>query len=230
MDYTNILRMFTRKVMVDDGKIFCIGSSKTGTSSMGHSLGALGLNHLRGGWRVANRLVPLIVDEKWDEFYSKIDEYDSFDDIPFSHGNLYKLFSEKYENSRFILTERPTDIWLRSIERQLTNITEPQTPLEKCEHFHWTGLYWHILEQYGDIRFPEDAEHMMEVYEERNNSIKEFFESSDRLLVLDIAEENNELNAKKLTKFVDTGITLKSLHHVNKYRDREQARKKDKNE
>ena len=83
-------------------KIFCIGSPRTGTTSLTKALKILGYNSVR------------IYD--WSSFFNKGEDfyinkvkkssYETFADWPFGDDDLYKKIDKKIPNSLFILTVR----------------------------------------------------------------------------------------------------------------------------
>ena len=101
-------------------KIFAIGLSRTGTLSLTRALKLLGIKakhypndpvtrrELKGG---TYRLTIL-------------NEYRALTDIPVAP--YYPQLDEVYPGSKFILTTRPTDAWLESVERHYRNYVEHQ--------------------------------------------------------------------------------------------------------
>lgn len=93
-------------------KIFCIGLSKTGTTSMTAALQMLGYSALH--W--ANPATNALMHE--DDFLL----FDAFADLPTCEAfeRTYYLFP----NSRFIYTTRPLQSWKRSYEAQMQGAGE----------------------------------------------------------------------------------------------------------
>lgn len=95
----------------DGAKVFCVGFHRTGTSSLGAALRML-------GFRVCGSVAthdPEIATRVRAIARSLIDEYDAFQDNPWPI--LYRDLDEWRPGSRFILTTRPTDAWIRSVVR-----------------------------------------------------------------------------------------------------------------
>ena len=84
-------------------KIFGIGLSRTGTLSLTEALKEL-------GYRTVH--YPPI-----PKFFKYIDENDAFTDITVSCN--YKILDKKYLGSKFILTIRDKESWLKSCENHL---------------------------------------------------------------------------------------------------------------
>jgi 3'-phosphoadenosine 5'-phosphosulfate (PAPS) 3'-phosphatase len=94
-------------------KIFCIGLSKTGTTSLAAALERLGYK-VRDNIGVT-RFVPgdlSCIDER------ELAAYDAFTDMPIP--SFYRRLDEGYPNSRFILTMRNRAAWLQSCKKQFT--------------------------------------------------------------------------------------------------------------
>ena len=95
-------------------KIFCIGSNKTGTSSLRELFLKVGLN---------------VSPQKQQEAYfndennltddanivAYIKKYDFFQDVPFSLGNLFVKLDTLFQDSKFILSIRDADDWFDSL-------------------------------------------------------------------------------------------------------------------
>jgi len=90
-------------------KVFGIGFHKTGTTSLAASLKQL-------GYKVTGpngRKNPNIRIEVFDMAYELVEKFDAFQDNPWPI--IYKDLDSKYPGSKFILTIRPTDDWIRSV-------------------------------------------------------------------------------------------------------------------
>jgi hypothetical protein len=105
---------------VDEGKVFGIGFHKTGTTSLGVALDALGYRvcdgarPLRATFGEA-RLMRMLETNQLDLICAIATSYDAFRDNPW-----YLLYSEldhRFPRSRFILTTRDETSWLRSALR-----------------------------------------------------------------------------------------------------------------
>lgn len=92
-------------------KIFCIGSHKTATSSLGHALEMLGYS-VKGSSGVQNQSIDAEVTKLIDKWVPK---FDAFQDNPWPI--VYRELDQKYPGSKFILTIRDTDKWLSSAVR-----------------------------------------------------------------------------------------------------------------
>ncbi|HKV11291.1 MAG TPA: sulfotransferase [Thermoanaerobaculia bacterium] len=156
-------------------KVFGLGLSKTGTSSLAEALNQLGLRTIHypsdestfDGLRSGRYRLPIL------------EEYQGAVDIPIAP--FYPQLDAEYPGSRFILTIRDPESWLRSVE------------------LHWELMmdWWHrypdfkrfqefISERvYGSVEF--DRERFLHAYETHRKSVECYFKDRpDDLLVLDV--------------------------------------------
>lgn len=92
------------------GKIFVVGAPKTGTTSAGDALRRLGYDVL--SWPMY-RLFNCLQTRDLDALRRAVDAHDAFEDLPFTV--LYKVLDAAYPGSRFILTIRRDERWIRSM-------------------------------------------------------------------------------------------------------------------
>jgi 3'-phosphoadenosine 5'-phosphosulfate (PAPS) 3'-phosphatase len=150
-------------------KIFGIGLSKTGTTSLARALEILGyktkdypgISRYRAGDLTA---VDLDV----------IDVHDALTDTPIP--SFYRELDQKYPGSKFILTARESTGWLKSCKKQFT---EPHAASQNDAHKQlFTDLY-------GTIVF--DEEKFRAGYDRFVNGVMEYFKDRPQdLLVIDV--------------------------------------------
>ncbi len=97
--------------MVAKSKVFGIGFHKTGTSSLANALYVLGYN-VTGYFGVHNRDIK---DTVFDEAHVLAYRYDAAQDTPWPV--LYKELDQWFPGSKFILTVRESDPWVRSVRK-----------------------------------------------------------------------------------------------------------------
>lgn len=103
-------------------KVFGIGLSKTGTTSLYAALARLG--YRSGTFRHMQRLGL----EQWvqgDFTTDYLQDFDAVTDLPV--GCYFRELDARYPDSKFILTTRNVDSWLKSIERQFSANPSPTT-------------------------------------------------------------------------------------------------------
>lgn len=146
------------------GKIFCIGFHKTGTKSLTSSLRQLGFS-VKGRFGVNDRNIKFNALEKSEKF---INNYDAFQDNPWPI--LFKELDKLVPNSKFILTVRNNESWVKSVVNYFGN---NETEMRK----------W--IYGYGS---PVNNEKVyLSIYKKHNNSVKEYFSKrKSDLLIMDI--------------------------------------------
>ncbi len=145
-------------------KIFGIGFHKTGTTSLANALSCLGYR-VTGPNGVDN---PNIAEEVHEMAFDLVSKFDAFQDNPWPI--LYKELDHKFPGSKFILTVRPPDDWLRSM---VNHFNEEETPMRE-----WI---------YG-VGHPKGNEDVyIARYERHNREVREYFKDRGKdLLVLNI--------------------------------------------
>ncbi len=181
-------------------KIFCIGFHKTGTSSFAKAVKTLGYR-VTGSYGIND---PDIAKNVYLIAHSLVKKYDSFQDNPWPI--IYKELDEKYPNSKFVLTIRDSESWIKS---QVRHFGRNETPMRK-----WI---------YG-VGCPEGNEEIyIKRFEKHNNEVIDYFKDRpDDLLVLDFAKGNGW---EKLCSFLGTDIPDITFPHANKASDREKPNK-----
>jgi len=110
-DYYKIIKLSFVKAQYN-GKVFCIGFNKTGTTSLGKSLELLGYNNAS-----FNRIV-------WNRYYRKnqIDKvlkytakFQSLDDLPWLKEDMIPILDKSFPNSKFIYLTRDEESWKKSL-------------------------------------------------------------------------------------------------------------------
>ncbi len=172
-------------------KVFCIGFHKTGTTSMAVALEQLGYR-VTGPNGVND---PDIEANVLSMAYDLVQQFDAFQDNPWPI--LYKELDAQFPGSKFILTLRSTDSWIKS---QVNHFGTKETPMRK-----WI---------YG-VGCPEGNE---EIYIKRFNrhyeEVREYFkERPQDLLVLDMAKGDGW---EKLCPFLGVDIPANPFPHANK--------------
>lgn len=144
--------------MNQGGKVFGIGLSKTGTTSLYAALEILG--YTPATFRDFNRLGA----GDWlngDFRHDLLSGRDAATDLPV--GTYFRELDARYPGSKFILTERDMDSWLASIDKQFSGA--PHEPGD----FHRDVR----LAQYGSGMFVKDR--FRRVYEQHIAAVEEHF-------------------------------------------------------
>ncbi len=129
------------QVQRDYDKVFCIGFSKTGTTSMEKLLSIF-------GFRIGNQGVAEILSEDWsvlkrtDRIINYCYTADAFQDAPFHYPGLYRELDKAFPHSKFILTVRDTpEQWFDSLVRYHTQLFSSDKSRPPNEEDRRNALY-----------------------------------------------------------------------------------------
>ena len=103
-------------------KVFCIGFHKTGTTSLEMALKQLGYR-VTGCFGTKD---PEIASKVHELAYARAEKFDAFEDNPWPV--LYRELDERFPGSKFILTRRPAESWIRS---QVKDFASTETPMRR---------------------------------------------------------------------------------------------------
>ena len=174
-------------------KVFCIGFHKTGTTTLEVALRKLGYK-VTGCFGTKD---PDIAEKVHEMAYAMVERFDAFEDNPWPV--LYKELDERFPGSKFILTRRPSDAWIRS---QVKDFATTETPMRR----------WIYGETAGCPEGNEDT--YVERYERHNREVVEYFKDRpDDLLVIDLPAD---AGWDKLCRFLGHDIPNKPFPHANK--------------
>ena len=179
------------------------------------------------------RLTRQVFSTNYEEFKCFVAKYDAFQDLPFSQEQTYVVADALFPNSRFILTERDSEQWFLSMSTftkklfkidQLESLTEEDL-FTKFRylfpgylHSNHKRILTHFKKgiqaetQWGKIF---NKEYYIQMYQERNNQIKKYFmEAPEKLLTIDVSEEEN---TTLICKFLNIPPKLVvKMPHANK--------------
>lgn len=174
-------------------KVFCIGFHKTGTTTLEVALKKLGYR-VTGCFGTKD---PDIANKVHEMAYGMVDRFDAFEDNPWPV--LYRELDERFPRSKFILTRRPSDAWIRS---QVKDFATTETPMRR----------WIYGESAGCPEGNEDT--YVARYERHNREVLEYFrERPDDLLVMDIPAD---AGWDKLCAFLGHEVPSQPFPHANK--------------
>lgn len=158
-------------------KIFGIGLSKTGTTTLAAALMLLGFSTL--DW--SNPLTRELISD------DDLPNFDAFTDIPVSVR--FEYFYYLYPNSKFILTVRPFDSWVKSISSHwhrnlgMSDFDRSKAAMEEPRAFHYGTQFRDICRS---LYF--NYENYREAFEAHGRRVRRFFRDkpADRFLELNI--------------------------------------------
>lgn len=197
-------------------KVFCIGFNKTATTTLEAVL-------RENGYKMPKQLDQesllkgVIENRDFDLLRQFVEEYDAFQDLPFSQFQTYIVCDALFPGSKFILTRRDPDRWVDSYIRYY----RAEFGLEDAERFSeatFRGKNLYLAKGYvhslfgrlltetldgqpvtrWDLAF--DRDRLRQIYQRRNAEIIAYFaHRPDDLLVID---PTREADTERLLKFL----------------------------
>ena len=152
-------------------KVFGVGLSKTGTTSLARALEILGYS-VKDCLGITKYLKGNIssIDK------TALESYDALTDTPIP--NFYQELDKEYPGSKFILTVRDMDGWLKSCKKQFN---------QKLAEKRSDAANQLFLELYDTVTF--DEEKFRSGYKKFTESVLEYFKDRPGdLLVIDISK------------------------------------------
>lgn len=183
-------------------KIFGIGLSKTGTTSLNRALNILKVSSahdLHGGNYSINEYILDLINNNFDHYIWS--SFDGFTDIPIPL--YYKDLDRKFPNSKFILTVRSKSSWVGSCDKHFANMrstAKMSNEFKKainipCDSFIRTLVY-------GMSKY--DKERYLDIYLRHNRDVIRYFKNRPNdLLIMNICGGDGW---KKLCKFLKKPI------------------------
>jgi hypothetical protein len=155
-----------------DPRVFGVGFHKTGTTTLAHALYSVGyrltgykrVNHLLQGSPTREEALSRL----WPYFLRRLEGHDAVQDTPWFL--FYRRLDEQFPGSRFILTTRDPDRWVRSVTRHFGD--------RSAGEHRWI---------YGVDTDRGHESRLIEVYQQHNREVQDYFSGrpSD-LLVIDL--------------------------------------------
>lgn len=180
-------------------KVIGIGWAKTGTTTLGTCFRILGFDHQSQDLDLAKDLRS----GDLSRILAVASAKHSFEDWPWVL--VYRELDEAFPGSRFVLTKRRTDRWLRSYRNMLAQEGKPSRELTEIRR---------IL--YG-LPFPDVSDsQLIERYDRHNAEVEHYFRGrSQDLLIVDWEQAGGW---KELCEFLGKNIPREPFPHANKGR------------
>jgi hypothetical protein len=172
-------------------KVFCIGWHKTGTTTMGWALHELGFKVVGARLDLSESLLQS--DSSFALELSK--EFEAFQDVPWAM--LYKELDKTYPGSKFVLTIREEQSWLKSASK------------------HFSSNYSAMREWiYGNGVLKGNEELYLERYRAHYKNVYLYFQGREKdILVFDFNAGNGW---EELCGFLGLAVPNKKFPHANK--------------
>jgi hypothetical protein len=203
--------------MIDQHKVFCIGFSKTGTTSMETALEILGFNVCRGDWRNRHTmyLQALWVNRDYKEILRMTTYWNAFADTPWGGTDLYVELLRAYPDAKYVLTEREPESWYRSFEKLITMFDlSLETALAS---YHVNGMWgsgYFFEHRFGIDKLAGNKDKIIAEYIAHNDRVKEYFGNRNKeLLVVDLSKEDGW---QRLCPFLGVAVPPIAFPHHNR--------------
>ena len=195
---------------IEGRKVFGIGLNKTGTTSLGEGLNALGIKTIHYPFK------KRIHEELTAGNYrlSILNSYQGIVDTPVAP--YYAQLDREYPGSKFILTVRNPEAWLRSIEAHWLVMRQ------WCERDPQFGRFTDFISAavYGCIEFNRDR--FLYAYETHEKNARAYFQSRPNdFLVMDICQGDGW---EPLCPFLGLEVPPFPFPHSNRGKDRDTTR------
>lgn len=178
-------------------KIFGIGWAKTGTTTLGKCFEILGFDHQSQDLG----LVKDIGKGNLSRILALAEKKETFEDWPWII--LYKQLDNTFPGSRFVLTKRKRENWIRSYKNMLTSQGDALKELNEIRRILYGLPFPHVSES-----------QLIERYEKHNTEVERYFRNRPKdLLIVDWEEEDGW---KELCDFLGKDIPDQPFPHVNK--------------
>ena len=195
----------------ETGRIIGVGLNKTGTTTLGHALNALNIPTI--DYPTDPRTLHQL--EHGDYDLDILKTYMGVTDTPV--GFFYPQLDKVYPGSKFILTVREKNSWLKSVRDHWPFVMEWSEHEENFKKF----TYYAFISVYGSLHYNEDR--YSYVYDHHVECVRQYF--ADRpgdLLIMDIcAGEGWE----KLCPFLGIPVPEEPFPHLNRREDKGQPKR-----
>ena len=191
--------------MRDDFKVVGIGFNKTGTTTIRRCLLILGIGPHpdRFAMNEAGLVQALVERGDTERSLNFAANYRGFEDHPWNIGTLYQDFSERYPDTRFILTVRDSESWWQSLTPY--GIRDPTSRIIR--------LFMHQL---GIDRFEKAT--VIAAYEDFNRNIIEYFADHPEKLLITMDLEAGD-GWEKLCHFLGKPVPEYPFPRANRKKD-----------
>lgn len=187
-------------------KIFCIGSGKTGTTSLERALKDFG--YKLGNQEQGELLVNDYVKRNFKAIVKFCKTAEAFQDAPFSFKHTFIALDQAYPDSKFILTVRDSDKqWYESLKGFHTKLfgKEGKLPTQqdlKLAKYRYKGYVWDTKTKVFGITEndePYDEMILKDYYNSHNIAVIDYFKHKNNLLVINLSDKSSYL---KFCKFI----------------------------
>jgi hypothetical protein len=203
-------------------KIFCIGSNKTGTTTLESLFLEFGFKV--GDQEQAELLLKHYSSGNWKPIINFCNSADAFQDSPFSFPFTWLILREHFPDAKFILTERSTEDWYRSLvnhhSKSFGDGINPPTATQLKNAMYrgrYQGAIYQVMKSVYKTSDDDlyNRKKLIEVYNMHNLMINHFFKGMSNFISIDV-RNNDDLH--RLVDFLGVETRTKVFPHMNKRR------------
>lgn len=202
-----------------NGKVFCIGFNKTGTTSLERALKEFG--YRTGKQREGELLLDDWIQRDFRRIIELCHTADAFQDVPFSLPDTYRILGQAFPGSKFILSVRDfPEVWYDSMTRFHTRLIgkgslPTASDLKAFEYVHKGWLLKSKKAVYGvaDSDIYNKEAHVRQ-YMMHDASVAEYFsQRPDQLVTLNLKAPDA---MEALCHFLNIKFTGQTMPYLNK--------------
>jgi hypothetical protein len=176
-------------------KVFCIGLSRTGTTSLEQALKDLG--YRLGDQHQGELLLPEYAVRNFRPIVEFCLTADAFQDAPFSFPFTYLALDQSFPNAKFILSVRgDSDQWYRSLVRYHSNLFGGGRLPTKDDlvgtTYSYPGFVWESFKVLLNASGEEDIYNkprLVSYYDRHNSDVRDYFRSKSNLLEINVSDK-----------------------------------------
>ena len=213
--FTKCLRPYAKQKLWN--KAFCIGSHKTGTTSLDLVMKIIGFD-CAPQHEIEISTTEQVQHGIYRDLFNKVNAYDFFQDSPFAEGSTYVALDACFPQSKFIFTYRDPEDWYNSMinfdQKNLNIKTINKSNIQNYGYLredymvrHKEYIYLSEIDEKNNFNINYnwdllyDKNHYIDIYIKRRDDILRYFQRrSNDLLIIDLTKEKD---IKKITDFLD---------------------------
>ena len=178
-------------------KVFCIGLSRTGTTSLEQALNNLG--YRLGDQHQGELLLPQYSVRNFRPIVEFCLTADAFQDAPFSFPFTYLALDQSFPNAKFILSIRDdSDQWYRSLVRYHSNLfgggrVPTKDDLVRAT-YSYPGFVWESVKVLLNASEEEEdiynKSRLVSYYDRHNGNVRDYFRTKSNLLEINVSDKD----------------------------------------
>ncbi len=196
-------------------KVFGLGFSKTGTTSLERAMEILGYNVCRGNWKNGHTyyLLAMFMAEDRNEIRRMTQYWDAFFDGPFGGTDLYLDLQKWYPEAKFIHVVRKAEEWYSSFEKMILQFDPSMDTTWKTYHEKRFGSCHYFEKVFSINDLKGNKEKIVNHYKNYNKAVYDHFKDDPNYLQYDLDIDDPW---GMICGFLDEKVPEASFPHENK--------------